>query len=129
MKICCLLLLLALIPGCVSETTPPPDAKTAGAYSSEDGIDSWVTIELAADHTYTEWFAGGTVMVITAKNPTGEMPRQRVAAGRWTREGDNVILRAEVGHSRRLRLREINGRVFLEQPAPKGVYRFYRNQS
>ncbi len=129
MKIGCLLLLLALAPGCVSEKSPPPDVKTAGVYSSEDGIDSWVTIELAADHTYTEWFAGGTVMVITAKNPTGEMPRQRVAAGHWTREGDHVILRADVGHSRRLRLGGQDGRVFLEQPAPRGVYRFYRNKA
>jgi hypothetical protein len=129
MKIGWLLLVLALAPGCVSEQTLPPDAKTAGAYSSEDGIDSWVTIELAADHSYTEWFVGGSVMVITPEHPVGEYPRQRMAAGHWTRDGDNIILRADVGHSRRLRLGEQDGREFLEQPAPRGVYRFYRSKA
>ena len=122
-----LIAIVGLASGCVSERTLPRDEDLIGTYSSEVDIDSFVSIELSGDHTYTEWFVGGTVMVITAEHPVPEMPRHRQAYGRWKREGDNVLLNANNGHRRQMVLAHEDGRMLLKQRWQKGFFKFYRD--
>ena len=117
------LALLCFLVGCASPVERASDPRLIGSFCHAS-IDAALCLDLKEDHTYTESFSGGGLIVL---GPNGELPPPEPrGSGRWEEQAGEVVLYPVEGKRRFLRIKESQATVFLAEFKGGKLIREYR---